>query len=176
MRIRSARNDDWKECLTLDGSYETSIAWQMEEQRSENEWRVSFREVNLPRTQHIHPHYTPEEQLKAWQRRDGFWVATERAKIRGYSGVVLEPNHRQVRLADLVVAPAERRKGLATQLLYYAVDWCLRQDVDQMILECSLKAEPAIAFAQRNGFSVCGFQDAYWPGQEVGLFFRKRLR
>jgi len=176
VRIRSARNDDWKACLSLDSSYETSTAWQMEEQRSESEWRISFREVHLPRTQHVQPLHAPEEQLQAWQRRDGFWVATERTKIRGYLSVILEAEHRQVRLADLVVAPEQRRQGLGTQLLYHAIEWCLRQDVDQMILECPLKAEPAIAFAQRNGFTVSGFQDAYWPRQEVGLFFRKRLR
>ncbi len=65
---------------------------------------------------------------------------------------------------------------MATALLQYAGDWCMRQEVDQLILECPLKAHPAIAFAQRVGFTLCGFQDAYWPGQEVGLFFRKRLR
>ena len=69
MRIRSARNDDWKECLTLDGSYETSTAWQMEEQRSENEWRVSFREVNLPRTQHVRR--TQSQPLRSLHPRPG---------------------------------------------------------------------------------------------------------
>jgi len=29
MRIRVAREDDWKACLAIDGSYETESAWQM---------------------------------------------------------------------------------------------------------------------------------------------------
>lgn len=176
MRIRSARNDDFKACLELDTAYETEIAWQVEELRGDKEWGMHFREIHLPRKQTMTPAYTPEERLSAWQRRDGFWVAVERTKIMGYLAVIVESEHRQARIGDLVVAPAYRRKGIGGKLLEHAITWCLRQNVEQLVLECTPKAQPAIAFAQKYRFVVCGFQDAYWPGQEVGLFFRKRIR
>ena len=176
VRIRSARNDDWKTCLTLNAGYETDTAWQMEELHGDGEWGMHFREVRLPRRQQIKPLLTPEEHLRAWQRCDGFWVATERSKILGYLTLVLEVAHRQARISDLVVAPAHRRKGVAGRLLQHATAWALRQDVEQLILECPLKAKPAIAFARKHHFVVCGFQDVYWPGRETGLFFRKRIR
>ncbi len=176
MRIRSARNDDWKTCLALDAGYETNAAWQMEELRGDGEWGMHFREVRLPRRQQIGPLLTSEELLRAWQHRDGFWVATERSKILGYLTLTLEVAHRQARISDLVVAPAHRRKGVAGQLLQHATTWALRQDVEQLILECPLKAKPAIAFARKQRFVICGFQDVYWSGQETGLFFRKRIR
>ncbi len=175
MRIRSARNDDLKACLELDASYETEIAWQVEELHGEKEWGMRFREIRLPRKQTLAPAYTPEERLVAWQRRDAFWVAVEHNKIMGYLTLVVEAEHRQARIGDLVVAPDFRRKGIAEKLLEYAITWCLRRNVEQLILECTLKAQPAIAFAQKQRFVACGFQEAYWPGQEMGLFFRRRI-
>lgn len=176
MRIRSARTDNLKDCLELDASYETETAWQMEEVCGPGEWGMRFREVRLPRTQRITPSPSPEARLEAWQRRDGFWIAVERGKTLGYVAVVLEVEHRQARVTDLVVVPARRREGIGSELLTHATRWCLRQSVDQLILECRLKAQPCIAFAQKHGFAVCGFQDAYWPEQETGLFLRKRIR
>lgn len=176
MRIRSPRSDDWERCLELDASYETAIAWQMEEVRRGNLWSVRFREVRLPRKQRLQPVMAPQDRLRAWERCDEFWVAAAHPHIHGYIGVRLEPQNRQARLVDLVVASSSRRRGIGTQLLNKATAWLARKNVDQLILECQLKAQPSIAFAQERGFSMCGFQDSYWPDQEVALFFRKRLR
>ncbi len=177
MRIRAARTDDLQACLAVDLSYETDSAWQIQEERRDKEWQVHFREIRLPRTQRITPHVNAEEHLKVWERCDGFWVATERTQILGYVTLRLEPDHGQVRLIDLAVDAAHRREGIGTELLNHAIAWVLRQPgIEQMVLECSPKAAPAISFALKHGFTLCGFQDAYWPGQELGLFFRKRLR
>jgi len=176
VRIRSTRSDDWERCLELDASYETEIAWQMEEIRRNNTWSVRFREVRLPRKQRMQPMIAAKDRLLAWDRCDGFWVAAERMRIHGYIGIRLEPQNRQARIVDLVVAAPFRRRGIGGLLLDKATSWIARKNVDQLILECQLKAEPSIAFAREHGFSMCGFQDSYWPDQEVALFFRKRLR
>lgn len=177
MRIRSARTDDVQGCLNVDVSFETEYAWQIQEERRDKTWQVVFREVRLPRAQRIVPHVRAEDHLKVWERCDGFWVATERSEILGYLTLRLEPDHAQARLIDLAVDIAHRRNGIGTELLHHAIAWVLRQEgIDQLVLECSPKAHPAISFALKHGFSLCGFQDAYWPGQELGLFFRKRLR
>ncbi len=177
MRIRSARTDDLQACLAIDLSYETDYAWQLQEERRDKMWQLTFREVRLPRTQRITPHVRTEEHLKVWERCDGFWVATERSEIWGYLTLRLEPDHAQARIIDLAVDAAHRRAGIGSELLRYAVEWMLRQDgIEQMVLECPPKAHPAISFALKHGFTLCGFQDHYWPGQELGLFFRKRLR
>ncbi len=176
MRIRSPRSDDWERCLELDASYETEIAWQMEEGRRNNTWSVRFRKVRLPRTQRLQPVVAPQERLRAWERCDGFWVAAEHRDVYGYIGIRLEPQNRQARIIDLVVTAPSRQRGIGSQLLDKATSWLARKNVEQLILECQLKAQPSIAFAQARGFSMCGFQDSYWPDQEVALFFRKRLR
>jgi GNAT superfamily N-acetyltransferase len=88
---------------------------------------------------------------------------------------MLERDHSQVRITELAVLPERRRRRVATELLAQVTEWSLRQHMDQLVFECPTKAQPAISFALFHGFTVCGFQDAYWPGQEVGLFFRKSI-
>ena len=61
-------------------------------------------------------------------------------------------------------------------MLARATEWCQRQHIHQLILVAPLKAHPAISFAIKQHFTFCGFQDSYWPGQEVALFFRQRIR
>jgi GNAT superfamily N-acetyltransferase len=92
----------------------------------------------------------------------------------GYLATVVETEHRQARIGDLVVAPAFRRKGIGEKLLEHAIAWCLRRNVEQIVLECTLKAQPAIAFAQKHRFVACGFQKHIGPDRS-GVIFRKRI-
>lgn len=176
MLIRVAREADWQACLDLDLSYETESAWQMEVLPGGNIWGMSFREIHLPRNQKVEHPLAVSAPLKSWQNRDNFWVAVEKREVVGFIGVRLELVHQQMRITDLGIAPQFRRKGFATALLRHAAGWCTRHPVEQLVLECPLKAHPAISFALKHRFTFCGFQENYWPGQEVGLFFRQRLR
>jgi ribosomal protein S18 acetylase RimI-like enzyme len=175
--IRIAReSEDWQACLDMDLSYETDSAWQTVALPDGNVWGMSFREIRLPRKQHVEHPLAMSSPLKSWKSRDKFWVAVEKREIVGFIGVRLELEHHQIRITELAVTPQFRRKGIATELLRRAAEWCADQPVDQIILECPSKAHPAISFALKHHFVFCGFQDNYWPGQEVGLFFRQRLR
>ncbi|MBN2392856.1 MAG: GNAT family N-acetyltransferase [Anaerolineae bacterium] len=176
MRIRLAREDDWKACLEIDAAFETESAWQMEGLQSDGEWGAIFREVRLPRRQRIAPFLTPEARAQCWARSDVFWLAVEGRKVIGYLALSVAAERGEARINDLVVVEAYRRQGIAAELLNYATDWALRKGVEHLILECPLKAQPAIGFALKHRFVFCGFQDGYWPEQEVGIFFRKRVR
>ncbi len=176
MLVRTVRDEDWEACLEVDATYETNTAWQMEEHISSGEWRVTFREIRLPRTLRIRPTTPPEDLLSDWQRRDQFWVAVERRQVIGYLGLDIDQDRHQARVTELVVTPEHRRKGVASELLEHAQVWCLRHRIHQLVLVCSLKAQPGLAFALSHGFSFCGFQDGYWPGQEMALLLRQRLR
>ena len=177
MLIRIAREaEDWQECMDLDISYETDSAWQMEAPSGNNVWGMTFREIHLPRRQRVEHPLALYSPIKSWKSRDQFWVAVEKRKVVGFIGVRLELTHHQMRITDLAITPQYRRKGFATELLQRAAEWSARYPVDQVILECPLKAHPAISFALKHRFVFCGFQESYWPGQEVGLFFRQRIR
>ncbi len=181
MHIRSAREGDWEACLALDRSYDTETAWQMHEISRSREWGVSFREVRLPRKQHIEHAIAPEARLQSWQRCDAFWIAKEHREVQGYIALALEYAHNQARIVDLTVAPPYRRESIGTQLLYHAIEWSLSRsasashEINQMVIEAPLKAQPAVSFAMHHGFGFCGFQDAYWPGQETAIFLRRGI-
>jgi GNAT superfamily N-acetyltransferase len=176
MLVRIARDDDWEPCLGIDLAYETDTAWQMDERQESGEWHVSFREIRLPRMLRIQPPTPDGSSLKTWKNRDQFWIAVEHRNIIGYIGLDIDQARHQARITDLVVAPEERRQGMATAMLQRATEWSLRQRINQLVLVCPLKAYPAISFALKHRFIFCGFQDAYWPGQEVALFFGQRIR
>ena len=176
MLVRAVRDGDWEGCLGIDTSYKTQYAWQMDELHSGGEWRISFREIRLPRSLRIQPVVSNDSLLKSWQRRDRFWVALEHREVIGYLGLDVDLARYQARITDIAVTPEYRRKGTASTMLARATEWCLRQHIHQLIFVCPLKAHPAISFAQKHRFAFCGFQDSYWPGQEVALFFRQRVR
>ena len=176
MLIRTLRDGDLESCLEIDLSYDTSTAWQMDEYQQSGEWHVCFREIRLPRNLHIRQAVSNDSLLKSWQKRDKFWVVVEHREIIGYLGIDVDPARREAQIIDLAVAPEFRRQGVATQLLRRATEWCFRQHADYLILVCPLRAYPAISFALKHRFAFSGYQDAYWPGQEVALFFRQRIR
>lgn len=177
MLIRIARDEeDWQACLDMDLSYETETAWQMELLPDGSGWDTTFREIRLPRKQRVLHPLAQSSPLKSWKSRDKFWIALEKREVVGFIGVRLELVHHQMRITDLAVAPPYRRQGIATALMERAIEWCERQPIEQIILECPLKAYPAISFAMKHRFVFCGYQDNYWPGQEVALFFSQRQR
>lgn len=176
MLIRNPRDDDWQACLELDRSYETEMAWQMDEHQTGGEWQVAFREIRLPRSLRIQPATLDQNQIKSWQGRDKFWVAVEHREVIGYISLDIDPGRDQAQVMEIAVATEYRRQGIGTHLLQRSIEWCGRQHISQLVLVCPLKAHPGINFALKHRFAFCGFQDAYWPGQEVALFFRQRIR
>ncbi len=176
MHIRAVRKNDWPKCLALDASYETEIAWQLQERQRAKEWGMYFREVQLPRKQTLNLILPPEELVPAWEKRDNFWIAAERLKVCGYLGLELALARRTAYITDLVVDREQRRQQIGSTLLNHAIRWSLRKGIEQLILASPLKAQPALAFAQQQGFTPCGFQDNYWPKQEAALLFCKRIR
>jgi GNAT superfamily N-acetyltransferase len=176
MLVRNVRDDDWEACLQIVPSYETDAAWQMDEHQESGEWHVAFREIRLPRTLRIQPVPPDESTLKDWTKRDQFWVAVEHREIIGYLGLDVDQARYQARITELLVNSEYRRRGVATAMLARAMEWCQRQHIYQLVLVCPLRAHPAICFALKHHFTFCGYQDAYWTGQEVALFFRQRVR
>jgi GNAT superfamily N-acetyltransferase len=162
--------------LEIDLSYETEYAWQMDTVERTHEWNASFRKVHLPRRLRME-HPIPETgRIKHWAAADQVLLAIEHREVIGLIAVSLDLIQHQARISDLGVTTNYRRQGVGTSLLKRATEWCRRQRVSQLVLPCPLKAEPAIQFAIKHRFNVGGFQEDYWPGHEVALFFYQRFR
>jgi GNAT superfamily N-acetyltransferase len=79
-------------------------------------------------------------------------------------------------VTDLVVTPERRRQGAASALLTALEAWALGRGLRRLILEMQSKNQPCIRLAQKFGYEFCGYNDQYYPTQDVALFFGRALK
>lgn len=176
MKIRPARPRDLKECGALDHSYTTDRVWQMEVREENSLLTTTFRVARLPREMRVNYPRQGEELLAGWQQRDGFLVAVEGGRICGYVALTEEIEHGIARVGDLVVGQRWRRQGVGTALLEAAAQWGRDQELGWLVAEAQTKNYPAIRLCQSQGLTFCGYNDHYWPGRDIALFFGEPLR
>jgi ribosomal protein S18 acetylase RimI-like enzyme len=184
MIIRPAELEDLEACLKIDHSYLTEHAWQMDVQEAKALFTVNFRTVRLPRRVHVRYPRDREELLSGWHRRDCFLVATAGEDVQGSGShsivgyLTMEEHdwHKTSWVADLVVSPEHRRKGVASRLLQAGKDWAWEAGLHRLTIETQTKNYPALCFLERLGFSFCGYNDRYYTNQDIALFFSVGLR
>ena len=176
MRVRPAEPRDLEACSILNHSYTTDRVWQMDARRGNNSLTVTFRVVRLPRETRVDYPLRGESLLAGWQRRDGFLVAEEERHICGYVTLTTLTEHGIAWINDLVVDRPLRRHGIGTALLQAAARWGRDHILVRLVAETQTKNYPAIQLYQSRGLSFCGYNDHYWPRQEIALFFGESLR
>ena len=65
---------------------------------------------------------------------------------------------------------------MGTVLLAAAAHWARENHLARLVLETAIKNYPAICFAVKNGLVFCGYNDRYYPQQDVALFFGMTLK
>ena len=176
MRVRQAAPTDLEACSKLDYSYTTDRVWQMETREDHGALTVTFRVARLPRDLRVDYPRCGEDLLTGWERRDGFHVAVDRGRIRGYVALTAQAEHGIAWVGDLVVDRSWRRRGVGTALLAAAERWGCDQDLARLVIEIQTKNYPAIRFCRSRGLTFCGYNDHYWPSQDIALFFGEPLR
>ncbi len=179
MTVRPAEMEDLKSCLNLDHSYLTAHVWQMDVREAKAGVTVNFRSVRLPRLVTVKYPRSREEMQSAWHRRDCFLVAEvgdgdgppEARHIVGYLTMDAYDWHKTGWVADLVIAPEHRRKGIATQLLQAGKGWARKTGLRRLTVETQTKNYPALCLLERLAFSFCGYNDQYYANQDIALFF-----
>jgi ribosomal protein S18 acetylase RimI-like enzyme len=177
--VRPAELEDLESCLNLDHSYPTAHVWQMDVQEASGGTTVTFRTVRLPRPVTVKYPRRREEMLGAWHRRDCFLVAeagdgdrsVRSRHIVGYLTMDAYEWHKTGWVADLVIAPEHRRKGIATQLLQAGKGWAREAGLRRLTVETQTKNYPAVCLLERLAFSFCGYNDRYYANQDIALFF-----
>jgi GNAT superfamily N-acetyltransferase len=66
--------------------------------------------------------------------------------------------------------------GVGSVLLAAALQWARANGLLRVVLETQSKNYPAICFAQKHGLVYCGYNDRYYPNQDVALFFGANLK
>ncbi len=180
MRVRPAGPRDLEACGALDHSYTTDHVWQMETREVNDALTVTFRVARLPHEVRVNYPRQSEDLLAGWWRRDSFLVADEDERvplqIYGYVALAAQVEHGIAWVGDLVVGRPWRRRGIGTALLRAAAQWGRDHDLARLVIEVQTKNYPAIRFCQSRGLTFCGYNDHYWPSQDIALFFGEALR
>ncbi len=173
--IRDALESDLEACLQLDHTFSTDQVWQMEVQNEPGRTGVSFRVVRLPRPMRVVSTRAPEAFRLSWQAGGCLLVATVGGKVRGYLQMQADIERGTGWVRDLVVEEGWRRRGVGGALLKAARQWAREQGLSRLTVETQTKNYPAICFCEKHGLSFCGFNDQYYPNQDIALFFAQRV-
>ena len=174
--IRPASAGDILRLMALDHSCSSDYVWQLELRREAGQVSASFREVRLPRSIEVKYPRNPSSLADEWAHRDVVMVALEEGVPIGYMCTVVEQASAIAWVTDVVVAPARRRKGAASALLTATQAWALARGVRRLILEMQSKNQAYIRLAQKFGYEFCGYNDQYYPTQDVALFFGRGIK
>jgi len=174
--IRPASVSDIPRLIVLDHSCQSDYVWQLELRREVGQVTASFREVRLPRSIEVKYPRNPSTLSDEWMRRDVALVALEDGNPIGYLCATVEYASSVAWVTDLAVSPLQRRKGAASALLTAAQTWASERNVRRLILEMQSKNQAYIRLAQKFGYEFCGYNDQYYPTQDVALFFGRAIK
>ncbi|PWH14328.1 MAG: hypothetical protein DDG59_13155 [Anaerolineae bacterium] len=177
IEIRPSLASDLEQLLTLERDYTTQYVRQIERENEEDETlTITLRRVRLPRLTRVAYPRNRQQLIEEWSRCDGMLVAETQEQLVGFIAFSLQKTPAALWISDLVVSHSLRRKGIGQALLLAAGEWGVARDSQRIILEMQSRNDPAIQMARKLGFDFCGFQEAYYPNGDVGLFFARSLR
>jgi len=176
VQVRPAASADLPHLTALDHGYSTDYVWQMDAREENEQTSITFRTVRLPRSMRVAFPRDSQQLLEAWNRRVCFLVAEEAGLLKGYLHLTLAAAPETGWIADFAVDRRFRRSGVGSVLLASAAHWARQNNLGRLIVETQSKNYPAICFAQKHGMAFCGYNDRYYPNQDVALFFGMVLK
>jgi len=176
VQIRPAASADLPHLAALDHGYSTDYVWQMDARDENGQIGIAFRPVRLPRSMRVPFPRDSQRLIEEWNRRVCFLVAEDDGHFKGYLNLTLAAAPETGWVADFAVDRRFRRSGVGSVLLAAALHWARQNNLRRLILETQSKNYPAICFAQKHGLAFCGYNDRYYPNQDVALFFGMVLK
>ena len=174
--VRAALSADLPHLVALDHGYSTEYVWQMDAREEGGQHTLTFRPVRLPRPMRVTFSRDAQRLVEEWNRRVCFLVAEDEGHLKGYINLTLAPAPETGWVADFCVERRFRRSGIGSVLLAAAGQWARQNNLKRLILELQSKNYPASCFAQKLGFTFCGYNDRYYSNQDVAVFFGMALK
>ena len=174
--IRPASSSDFTYLMAIDHSCSSDYVWQLELRSDTKRVTADFHEVRLPRAVTVLYPHNPAALADEWTKRDALLVAVKGESPVGYVSAVEDSASGIVWVKDLVVSPVVRRQGAASALLTAIQTWAKERGVARAVLEMQSKNHPCIRLAQKFGYEFCGYNDRYYPTQDVALFFGRAIK
>ncbi|MBX3066581.1 MAG: GNAT family N-acetyltransferase [Anaerolineae bacterium] len=173
--VREAVDTDLSACSNLDISYETDYAWQIDVRDDDGAIVVGFRTVRLPRAMRV-TYPRDDATLKLDHQRGGeFLVAEASGTICGYLIMRYDHARSSAWITDLAIGRQWRRRHMATALLEEAYNRASVKRLERLMVETQSRNYPSICFCQKNGLTFSGFNDRYYPNQDICLFFGQHI-
>jgi GNAT superfamily N-acetyltransferase len=173
--IRSATTADLSHCLAFDTVYETDYVWQVENREDSTQISLAFRTIRLPRPMKVAYPRNAQQLNAGWQACDAMLVADDNRVVVGYAALAKRPAQGLVWVQDLIVSKAARRKGVGSALLAGALRWAREEKMGRIVVELQTKNYPGIQFCRKLGLSFCGFNDHFYPNQDIAVFFARSV-
>jgi len=174
--IRTAISSDLPRLMSLDHTCSSDYVWQLELRSEAKQVTANFYEVRLPRSITVPYPRNPSTLMDVWTKRDLVLAVLKNESLVGYACVEEDHASSIALVTDLVVGTEVRRQGVASALLSGIQAWAMDRRVRRIVLETQSKNYPYIRLAQKFGYEFCGYNDQYYPNQDVALFFGRALK
>ncbi|HEY5141215.1 MAG TPA: GNAT family N-acetyltransferase [Methylococcales bacterium] len=182
IEIRPPTSAEIPKLVEMDHDFVSDYVWQMEVQHeigqkpSDSRVEIIFRQLKLPRSVHVAYPRSPKDLANDWKDRACLLVALLKGEAVGYISMMLSIAPHSSWMTDLVIQRKNRRQGIGSALVLAGQDWARQKRCLRMVMEMQPKNYPAICLAQKLGYDLCGYNDHYYPNQDIALFFSKGLR
>lgn len=182
IEIRPPTSADIPILVEMDHDYTSDHVWQMEvrhetgQKPSDLRVDIIFRQLRLPRSVRVEYPRSPAELANDWKDRSCLLVAALHGEVVGYASMMLSIAPHTGWMTDLVVMRKVRRQGIGSALVLAGQDWARHKRCQRTVLEFQPKNYPAICLGQKLGYDLCGYNDHYFPNNDIALFFSKSLR
>lgn len=174
--IKPVEPNDFELLAGIEHDYQTDHVWQMDRVIEPGNFSLRFRESKLPRTIRVdNPAKLSWNNPEALQAKTGLMASLQGHEV-GYLFFQQMPDTGTIWIQVMAVRKAYRRQGIGTRLIFAVQEWCRQNDYKRVMLEMQSKNYPGVRFAQKLGFEFCGYNDHYFPNQDIALFFNKTIR
>lgn len=181
-RIRDGTEEDIGAILALNSRYETSHVLRVYLHGQESAgWDVNLQRERLPRPIELSSNFQRAPLRSALDHKHCLLLAVqivENSEAAVIGALVMAPNdlHGFALIQNIVVSTTARRRKVGTRLLMASGIWAREHGLNRLMAEIQTKNTPAIAFLESLGFSFSGFNDHYFPDENVALFFSLPLK
>ncbi len=173
--LRPGAAADWGSCWAMDVSYDTEYVWQLQSSMQADVPMSGFVQVRLPRTIVLRDPLWGGTASPPQPAQGSLTVAESQGAIDGFALVVPDVARAVDVLHMVAVRGHARRRGLGTRILNATLDAARTAGRRTLCATVQARNYPAISALKATGFALTGYDEQYYPSNDVGLNFAHRL-